>query len=571
MITIPQAVVDKLKSAIAERLGIYMRPQDDASFCKKIHGRVQFLKIPTYESYCDFLSCGTEQSESEWRELIRQITIAETYFMRDKGHIHLLQNNILPEIIHTQASHRTLRIWSAGCSTGEEAYSLAILLNELIPDIDQWRLRIVGSDLNPDVIQRARQGIYSDWSLRSLTDKQKKLYFTPQGQQWRLQERICKMVTFYSNNLVDDAFAQYAADFYNFDLILCRNVFIYFAPKAIEKVLRRFYTALKSNAYLITGHMELHGQNLNGFKVKVFPDAVVYQKNDQNNRTIAPQITVGSNLLNHAPVYPLGFSNSGGTNPPISNEVPPPIYNLPTHQELVGGESALNDTNANSFGNSLDNSSKGNGSYFSGAYTWESYSHASHNLVNGLAPSQGFDGVTNAFAEMKTDWDRIAAAESAMNRAGYREALRYLEQIQEKRLHFLKIHQLSALAHANLGELKPAYDHCEEVIKLMPNSPKTYYLMAHIADEMGKYDLVKQLLKKAIYLDLYFVAAYLALGDMYGRESDRDRALKMYRSTLDILRALPSQEIVPETDLTPVELIPQVEERMRWIGVGFSF
>ncbi len=237
----------------------------------------------------------------------------------------------------------------------------------------------------------------------------------------------------------------------------------------------------------------------------------------------------------------------------------------------MGGESALNDTNANSFGNSLDNSSKGNGSYFSGAYTWESYSHASHNLVNGLAPSQGFDGVTNAFAEMKTDWDRIAAAESAMNRAGYREALRYLEQIQEKRLHFLKIHQLSALAHANLGELKPAYDHCEEVIKLMPNSPKTYYLMAHIADEMGKYDLVKQLLKKAIYLDLYFVAAYLALGDMYGRESDRDRALKMYRSTLDILRALPSQEIVPETDLTPVELIPQVEERMRWIGVGFSF
>ena len=212
-------------------------------------------------------------------------------------------------------------------------------------------------------------------------------------------------------------------------------------------------------------------------------------------------------------------------------------------------------------------------SHLSGSYTWESYSHASRNLINPL-PSQPKDSSSNhssnQFTEIRTDWDRLAAAESAMNRAGYREALRYLDQIQEKRLHFLKIHQLSALAHANLGELKPAYEHCEEVIKLEPNSPKIYYLMAHIADEMGKYDEVKQLLKKAIYLDLYFVAAYLALGDMYGRESDRDRALKMYRSTIDILKALPSQEIVPETDLTPLELIPQVEERMRWIGVGFS-
>ncbi len=601
MITIPQAVVDKLKSAIAERLGIYVRPQDDASFCKKIHGRVQSLKISTYESYCDFLSCGTEQSESEWRELIRQITIAETYFMRDKGHIHLLQNNILPEIIHTQENHKTLRIWSAGCSTGEEAYSLAILLHELIPDINQWRLRIIGSDLNPDVIQKARQGIYSEWSLRSLTDKQKKLYFTPQGQLWRLQEHISKMVTFYSNNLVDDAFAQYAADFYNFDLILCRNVFIYFAPKAIEKVLRRFYTALKGNAYLITGHMELHGQNLNGFKVKVFPDAVVYQKSDQSNRTTAPQITVGGSSGNNgmgysqsATSYPSSYPSSYPTDYPTNystnstnynhqnydprgQENPNGNQNNPNHPANNPASGSTNDAGNSSSQTAADAygvSASSTPMHLSGGYTWESYSHASRNLVNPVITpplSQSHDGTGNQFADIRTDWDRLAAAENAMSQAGYREALRYLAQIQEKRLHFLKIHQLSALAHANLGELKPAYDHCEEVIKLMPNSPKTYYLMAHIADEMSKYDLVKQLLKKAIYLDLYFVAAYLALGDIYGRESDRDRALKMYRSTLDILKALPNQEIVPETDLTPRELILQVEERMRWIGVGFSF
>ncbi len=531
MVTIPQAVLDKLKAAIAERFGIYIRPQDDAPFCKKIHSRVQELKLSTYESYCDLLTSASDLSQSEWRELIRQITISETYFMRDKGHIHLLQNSILPELIKAQQSTKTLRIWSAGCSTGGEAYSIAILLQELIPDIQNWRLRIIGSDLNPEVVQKARQAVYSEWSLRSLTSKQKSLYFTPQGSLWRLNESLCKMVTFYSNNLVDDDFSQNSSDFINFDLILCRNVFIYFEPQAIKKVLHRFHIALKTNCYLMTGHMELHGQKLDGFKVNVFPDAVVYQKSTTSHTSNNPDFRN----------YP------STTNSLISNSTY--LINFPavtpTHPSHPSTSPSLAEFTSS---------------------TWESYRHASHNLADSVNSGSSSHDIT----EIKTDWDRLAAAESAISRAAYRPALNYLDQIQEKRLHTIKIHQLSSIIYANLGELKFAYHHCQEVIKLEPNSPKTYYLMAHIADEMGKYDEVKQLLKKAIYLDLYFVAAYLALGDMYGRESDRDRALKMYRSTLDILKALPSSAIVEETDLTAAELILQVEERMRWIGVGFS-
>jgi chemotaxis protein methyltransferase CheR len=544
MVTIPQAVLDRLKAAIAERFGIYIRPQDDAPFSKKIHSRVQTLKLSTYESYCDLLTSATDMSQSEWRELIRQITIAETYFMRDKGHIYLLQNNILPELIKAQQGSKSLRIWSAGCSTGEEAYSIAILLQELIPDIQNWRLQIIGSDLNPEVVQKARQAVYSEWSLRSLTDKQKSLYFTPQGALWRLNENIRKMVTFYSNNLVDDDFGRTSSEFRDFDLILCRNVFIYFEPQAIKKVLHRFQAALKNNCYLITGHMELHGQKLQGFKVNVFPDAVVYQKD--------PTTVFRTNSYS-SETYPSpdfhDYVTASDAHPPLPNQV-----NIYTSSNSLSTAQPQFNSATTPPSPELTNS------------TWETYRHASHNFADRMAPStQSHD-----LSEIKTDWDRLAAAESAISRAAYREALRYLEQIQEKRLHFLKIHQLSALTYANLGELKSAYHHCEEVIKLDPNSPRIYYLMAHIADEMGKYDQVKQLLKKAIYLDLYFVAAYLALGDIYGRESDRDRALKMYRSTIDILKALPSNEIVPETDLTPAELIAQVEERMRWSGVGFS-
>ncbi|MBD2177731.1 hypothetical protein H6F42_12485 [Pseudanabaena sp. FACHB-1998] len=546
MVTIPQAVLDKLKAAIAERFGIYIRPQDDAPFCKKIHGRVQELRLSTYESYCDLLNSASDMSHSEWRELVRQITISETYFMRDKGHINLLQNNILPEIIKAQQNTKTLRIWSAGCSTGEEAYSIAILLQELIPDPQNWKLKIVGTDLNPEVIQKAKQAIYSDWSLRSLTPKQKSLYFTQQGSLWRLHENLCKMAVFYSNNLVDEDFSRSSSEFSNFDLILCRNVFIYFEPQAIKKVLHRFQLALKNNCYLITGHMELHGQNLDGFKVNVFPDAVVYQKCDRPNAYTTE--SYGSPDFRNYPTSP------------ASNSYPSANTSFNQKTDYI---SHLSYTPSSPKSNSSENPLASPDPLSS---TWESYRHASNNYADSINKQE-----TNLHpTEIKTDWDRLAAAEVAISRAAYREALRYIEQIQEKRLHTLKIHQLSALIYANLGELKSAYQNCEEIIKLDPNSPKTYYLMAHIADEMGKYDDVKQLLKKAIYLDLYFVAAYLALGDIYGRESDRDRALKMYRSTIDILKALPSDRLVEETDLTPNELIPQVEERMRWIGVGFS-
>lgn len=543
MVTIPQAVLNQLKAAIAERFGIYIRPQDDTAFSKKIHSRVQTLQLSTYESYCDLLASATDMSLSEWRELINQVTIAETYFMRDKGHIYLLQNNILPELIKAQQGSKSLRIWSAGCSTGEEAYSIAILLQEIIPDIQNWRLQIIGTDLNPEVVQKARQAIYSEWSLRSLTPKQKSLYFTQQGALWRLNENLRKMATFYSNNLVDDDFGRTSTDFQDFDLILCRNVFIYFEPQAIRKVLHRFHAVLKNNCYLITGHMELHGQKLQGLKVNVFPDAVVYQKD--------PTIVFSTNAHDSETYISPSFRDytATKTSPPQSYHVN--TYTSPNPLSTAHPQYASAITPP---APELTN------------FTWETYRHASHNLTDRIASSlQNHD-----LSEIKTDWDRLAAAESAISLAAYHEALRYLEQIQEKRLHFLKIHQLSALIYANLGNLKLAYHHCEEVIKLDPNSPRTYYLMAHIADEMGKYEEVKQLLKKAIYLDLYFVAAYLALGDIYGRESDRDRALRMYRSTIDILKALPSNEIVPETDLTPTELISQVEERMRWIGVGFS-
>jgi tetratricopeptide (TPR) repeat protein len=266
--------------------------------------------------------------------------------------------------------------------------------------------------------------------------------------------------------------------------------------------------------------------------VNVFPDAVVYKKSDRLSafslKSDSPDFYPDpkSTSLNNSTFSNSSYLNSVAKNPsaPISSDA---------HNS-----------------------------------TWESYRHASHNFADSLTPN--LSSLPSDDPEIKTDWDRLAAAEKAISQASYREALRYLEQVQEKRFHLLKIHQLSALTYANLGELKSAYFHCEEAIKVEPNSPKICYLMAHIADEMGKYDEVKKLLKKAIYLDLYFVAAYLALGDMYGRESDRDRALKMYRSTIDILKALPSNKIVEETDLTPAELIPQVEERMRWIGVGFS-
>lgn len=220
-------------------------------------------------------------------QLINAVTVSESHFFRNAGLFDALYRHVLPQIIERRLCVRTLRIWSAGCASGEEPYSVAMLLYELLPDIDDWSITILATDINTGALTRARQGIYRDWAFREKWAKQwQRRYFRPhneatpadQGQRYELTPEIRRLVTFVQLNLANNNYPAYETNTMFMDLILCRNVTIYFAQDLTARVVDRFYEALVDGGWLAVGHSE-HSLGLyHHFRAHSFPNAVLYQR-----------------------------------------------------------------------------------------------------------------------------------------------------------------------------------------------------------------------------------------------------------------------------------------------------
>ncbi len=202
--------------------------------------------------------------------------IAETYFFRDHGQFDLLRLRLLPELIERRRGVKSLRLWSAGCSSGEEAYSLAMLVDLLLPERDGWEILILGSDIDQTALAKARQGRYGQWSFRMAPPTLQQEYFRREGEEWLLAERIRRMVTFRAGDLIGELCS--GGEVGAMDLILCRNVFIYFAADAVAAAAAKLANALSGGGYLMTGHTELIGHRVHNLRSRLFAEGVVYQR-----------------------------------------------------------------------------------------------------------------------------------------------------------------------------------------------------------------------------------------------------------------------------------------------------
>lgn len=274
------ALLKLLIQVISGQTGLNIREQDRDKFIETVSGRIKSLKLSSPDEYYQFLK-EDNKSKAEWQEITKCLTTGETYFFRDRGQFSLLKFSILPELIELHKDKRALRIWSAGCSTGEEAYSIAILINELIPSIQDWIITILGTDINEDALKKARRGYYRDWSFRMVSEDIKKQWFRKAKEEWRLDKTITEMVKFEVVDLINDAYPYYNSALHDMDLILCRNVFIYFIPDVVSKVISKLNETLIDGGYLMTGHAELPHQEIGTLRPKVFPESVVYQKSSE--------------------------------------------------------------------------------------------------------------------------------------------------------------------------------------------------------------------------------------------------------------------------------------------------
>ncbi|MEM7065496.1 MAG: protein-glutamate O-methyltransferase CheR [Cyanobacteria bacterium P01_B01_bin.77] len=263
---------------ITDRIGVILRKNDYISIQEFISNRIKATGFKQPEDYYQLLRRNTTQSHQEWKLLISKITNTESFFFRDQGQFKLLRNYIFPKLIEQKSHQKKLRIFSAGCSTGEEPYSVAILLKEIIPDLKDWDIKILGVDVNAAAIQNAQKGIYRPWSFRGIDNTLQQRFFKEAGNFYHIYDEIKDMVNFQVGNLLDDSDLDPFSNIKNMDLILCRNVFIYFNDLVISKVIDKIYDALCPSGYLLVGHTELHSQNSNKFHIKVFDESIAYQR-----------------------------------------------------------------------------------------------------------------------------------------------------------------------------------------------------------------------------------------------------------------------------------------------------
>jgi chemotaxis protein methyltransferase CheR len=216
----------------------------------KSAGRARF---DSYSAYLGHLQASPKGS-AEWRALADELTVNETFFFRNPDNFLALAELVLPERIRAKAQTKQLRILSAGCSSGDEPYSLAIMVREALPDLQDWDVKIIGIDINPAILLKASKARYSEWSLRATSEDVRGRYFRSEGADFVLAPEIQKMVSFEERNLVDEDPLFWRS--LDCDLVFCRNVLMYFTPDTARGVVRRISQSLLPRGYLFLGHAE---------------------------------------------------------------------------------------------------------------------------------------------------------------------------------------------------------------------------------------------------------------------------------------------------------------------------
>ncbi|MFA6448120.1 MAG: CheR family methyltransferase [bacterium] len=278
-------LLSQLSELVAEKMALNFPEEKWGDLSRRAGAAAKEFGFSDIESFVQWLVASrltTEQIEL----LASHLTVHETYFWREPQVFEALLGSILPELIRArQKTGRLLRIWSAGCSTGEEPYSIAIALRRAIPDIKDWHITILATDINPRMVRRALAGVYGEWSFRNAPPWLKDGYFRRRKEkEYELLPEIRKMVKFGYLNLGGDIYPSPMNNTNAMDIIFCRNVLMYFKPERARQIGRSFYGALVDEGWLIVSSSELSQHLFPDLTSVNFPGAIVYRKCEREYR-----------------------------------------------------------------------------------------------------------------------------------------------------------------------------------------------------------------------------------------------------------------------------------------------
>jgi len=504
-----EILIQRFAQLISAQIGLQIRLQDYPVLSQKIVTRARELRYSHPQDYYNLLTGETSVSQNEWRQLIPLITTPESYFFRDRGQFKLLQTVIFPQLIARQKESKQLQIWSAGCSTGEEPYSLSLLLQQLIPNWEEWKILILGTDINELSLDKARQGIYSAWSFRQVDSEIISKSFIPWGGGWKINPKTRKSVKFMNFNLVqgeptDDS------NFKNIDLIVCRNVFVYFEKHHISQAINKFYQVLKPEGYLITAHSELQGVENNPFKATIFPESVIYQR-PKETENISQNFLPNSKLDRSTLCRVLSPENQKNGSD--------------LKQKTYLKKKNINQT------------------------TLQSQVNLKSKIVNS-AITTGLN-----YPQLTLE---IEEAHRLFRHKKYKEAIQKINLFIDKNTANFDAYYLLGKIYANLGQYQEAISYCQKAMTVDSLSVLPCYLLLNIAEEINNREEAKKLAKRIIYLSGISpssISAYVKLAFLYEQEDNQKKAKQNYTIALELLQNLPPQAQVEYTeDLTVAEL-----------------
>jgi chemotaxis protein methyltransferase CheR len=264
--------LEKIRSLIFKETGMLFETKKDYYITTRLTARMEETDTKSFIEYYKGLS-----AKDELQKLIESITINETYFFRDFPQLQGFAEKVLPTYLEQKktANNTSLRIWSAACSTGEEAYTLSIILQEMLDDYEKWDVSIHATDLDRNVLEHAREALYGDRSMKDTPLEYRPKYFKREKGNWQVLKKVQDPVTFSQLNFVD---RQAMRKMRGFDFVFCRNVLIYFNEESRKSVVDSLYDSLLPGGYLFLGHSESIGRISAAFELKNIGGFLCYRR-----------------------------------------------------------------------------------------------------------------------------------------------------------------------------------------------------------------------------------------------------------------------------------------------------
>lgn len=479
------AEVECLRSIVAERLGLWFDDGKLDFLAEVLQQRMEQNRCNQFASYRELLADRTTQTK-ELRALAERLTVCETYFFRYSDHFRAFEEIVVPDRMEASRQSRQLRILSAGCASGEEAYSLAILIRERLPALASWEVVILGIDINPTMLEAAKRGRYSAWALRGTSNGLREKYFRPDGRQFLLDGAVRPMAMFKERNLIEEDSVFWCRD--AFDIIFCRNVTMYFAPEATRAVIARLASSLTAGGFLFLGHAETLRGISQDFHLRHTQDSFYYQRRGDGKTCWVPVREIPGNS---------GFLEVSSTRPALEQ--------------------------SDSWCEIIQRSSQRIASL-----TQERCSSAAAAACERATLSANDSPVRRLI------WDRTLVLD-LLRKERFDEAMKVLQTLPQESNTDPDAQLLLAVLLTNGGKLAEAEKTCQRLLRLDDLSAGAHYLMALCQEHVGDRESAKEHDRAAIYLDSSFAMPHLHIGLIAKRSANLAEAKRELNCALQLL------------------------------------